>query len=169
MGERPNGAWSGRRLLGIYLNDHLAGATGGVELVRRIARVHRDAPFGPVLAELADEVAQDRATLVRLMRQLDVPPQRVKVCLGWLGEKAGRMKFNSRLVSRSPLSDVLELEMMRLGVEGKTSGWRTLRALADTDERLDAELLDELLGRAERQAEILETLRTSRSIDVFTA
>jgi hypothetical protein len=29
---------SGHDLLGIYLNDHLAGATGGTELARRVAR-----------------------------------------------------------------------------------------------------------------------------------
>jgi len=28
---------SGHDLLGIYLNDHLAGATGGAELARRVA------------------------------------------------------------------------------------------------------------------------------------
>lgn len=33
--------------------------------------------------------------------------------------------------------------MLRLGVEGKATGWRTLRAQADTDARLDAEQLDD--------------------------
>jgi hypothetical protein len=32
---------SGHDLLGIYLNDHLAGATGGLELARRVAGSHR--------------------------------------------------------------------------------------------------------------------------------
>jgi hypothetical protein len=34
---------SGHDLLGIYLNDHLAGATGGLELARRMAASHPDA------------------------------------------------------------------------------------------------------------------------------
>jgi hypothetical protein len=49
--------------------------------------------------------------------------------------------------------------MMRLGVEGKAAGWRTLRTLADRDHRLDAQQLDELLRRARSQSEILEDLR----------
>jgi hypothetical protein len=49
--------------------------------------------------------------------------------------------------------------MLRLGVEGKAAGWRTLRALAETDKRLDPGRLDELISRARRQADLLEELR----------
>jgi hypothetical protein len=55
----------------------------------------------------------------------------------WIGEKAGRVKLNGRLIARSPLSDLEELELFRLGVESKAAGWRTLRTPADTDRRLD--------------------------------
>ena len=46
--------------------------------------------------------------------------------------------------------------MLRLGVEGKAAGWRTLRTLADTDRRLDAGHLDELISRASSQSAQLE-------------
>ena len=49
--------------------------------------------------------------------------------------------------------------MLRLGVEGKAAGWRTLRVLADTDQRLEPARLDELIARARRQADLLEDLR----------
>ena len=76
-----------------------------------------------------------------------------------MGEKAGRLKFNGRILSRSTLSDLEELELLRLGVEGKAAGWRTLRTLAGTDARLDADQLDELISRASSQADQLEELR----------
>jgi hypothetical protein len=76
-----------------------------------------------------------------------------------LGEKAGRLKFNGRLLARSPLSDLEELELLRLGVEGKAAGWRTLRILAGTDPRLDAGRLNELISRARSRADQLEELR----------
>jgi hypothetical protein len=154
-------------LLQIYLNDHLAGATGGVELLRRAARNHRGDTMGPRLAELAVEVAEDLATLRQIMEDLQVPIQRYKPALGWLAEKVGRLKPNGRLMSRSPLSDVMELEIMRLGVEGKVSCWRTLRALADSDSRLAADRLDALHRRAEEQAERLEGLRTAAAASTF--
>ncbi|GAA4993292.1 hypothetical protein [Actinopolymorpha pittospori] len=151
--------------LHIYLNDHLAGATGGVELLRRAARVHQGDGMGPELSRLAKEVSEDRATLIQMMKDLGVPVRRHKAALGWLGEKVGRLKPNGRLISRSPVSDVLELELMRLGVEGKVSCWRTLRVLADG--KLDHTRLDDLIRRGAQQAETLEKLRTATAADVF--
>ncbi len=150
---------TGQGLLGIYLNDHLAGATGGVELARRVAAVRRPEEAGDALWRFAAEVAADRAALLEIMGVLGVPVRAYKVCAGWVGEKAGRLKLNGRLLSRSPLSGLEELEMMRLGVTGKAAGWRTLRLLADTDVRLDCGRLDELIARADSQLELLEDLR----------
>lgn len=149
----------GYRILGIYLNDHLAGATAGTELAHRVARSHGEHGQDAQLQRLAVEVAQDRAALIRMMKALGVPIRAYKVCAAWVGEKAGRVKFNGRLLARSPLSDLEELELLRLGVEGKAAGWRTLRTLADTDKRLDPGHLDELMSRARRQADLLEELR----------
>lgn len=151
--------------LQIYLNDHLAGATGGVELLRRVARVHQSDAMGPELSRLAREVSEDRASLMQIMKDLGVPVQRHMAAMGWVGEKVGRLKPNGRLISRSPVSDVLELELMLLGVEGKASCWRTLRVLADG--KLDAIRLDDLIQRATRQSETLERLRASTAADVF--
>jgi hypothetical protein len=150
---------SGHNLLGIYLNDHLAGATAGAELARRAAASAQHEGNGDVLRGLADEIAQDRAALLDFMAKLHVPVRAYKVYAAWIGEKAGRLKFNGYLLSRSPLSRLEELEIMRLGVEGKAAGWRTLRSLAETDHRLEAARLDELIARARRQSEVLEDLR----------
>lgn len=147
--------------LAIYLNDHLLGATGGVELSRRMAKTQSGSGHGhgEVLETLASEIAQDRESLIRLMRRLGVPVRRYKIYLGWVGEKAGRLKPNGRLVRRAGLSTVVELEAMRLGVEAKCLLWRTLLAVADQDPRLDADELEELRDRAQRQIDTLESLR----------
>ena len=156
-------------LLGIYLNDHLAGATAGTELAHRTARSHRDGKNGGTLRRLAAEVAQDRAALLDIMGALGIKVRRYKVGAAWIGEKAGRLKFNGRLFASSPLSNLEELEMLRLGVEGKAAGWRTLRTLADTDTRLDPGRLDELISRAGRQADLLEDLRIGAADQVTRA
>ncbi|MGH3211726.1 MAG: hypothetical protein ACRDNO_28610 [Trebonia sp.] len=58
-------------LLGIYLNDHLAGAITGTGLARRMA-----APAEPgteraaTLSRLASEITGDRAALLRIMTTL---------------------------------------------------------------------------------------------------
>jgi hypothetical protein len=150
---------SGHSLLGIYLNDHLAGATGGVQLARRLARAHQDSADGESLRRLAAEIAKDRAALLSVMAVLSIPVRGYKVFAAVIGEKAARLKLNGYLTGRSPLSSLIELEMLRLGVEGKAAGWRTLRALADRDDRLDAARLDELIARAQSQGDVLEELR----------
>jgi hypothetical protein len=159
---------SGYGLLGIYLNDHLAGATAGTELARRIAASHGRSAVGGPLHQLAAEVAQDRAALQDIMGALGVPVRGYKVYAAWVGEKAGRLKFNGHLLTKSPLSYLEELEMMRLGVEGKAAGWRTLRVLAGSDKRLDAARLDDLIARAQRQSDVLEELRVGAAGQVIT-
>lgn len=155
--------------LGIYLNDHLAGATAGLELARRVARAGQVPAPQPDLRRFAGEVAEDREALLRIMGALNVPVRSYKVWAAWAGEKAGRLKFNGHLTTRSPLSNLLELELMRLGVEGKAAGWRTLRELAGRDARLDAGELDELISRAHSQSGFLEEARVRAAQQVIAA
>jgi hypothetical protein len=160
--SREDTSATDRTLLGIYLNDHLAGATAGAERARHLARTLRgSASAGAVEAveAVAKEIVEDRATLLALMKRLGVPVRRYKVCAGWTSEKAGRLKSNGRLVRRSPLSTLLELELLRIGVEGKAACWQALRRLTDVEEPLDPALLDGLLARARRQQDTLEELR----------
>lgn len=145
--------------LAIYLNDHLLGATGGVDLARRLANAHTATEHAGELARLADEVAEDRIALVRIMGRLGVTANPVRMALGWFGEKLARLKTNGRLLSRSPLSSLLELEAMALGVEGKAAGWRSLRAVAQQDDRIDPAEIDRLINRADAQRDLLEGLR----------
>ncbi|MEU3892056.1 hypothetical protein [Streptomyces sp. NPDC029041] len=152
-------------LLGIYLNDHLAGATAGTARVRHLLRSCGGSALADALAPVADEIAEDRTTLLRLMRRLDVPVRRYKVYAGRAAEQVGRLKGNGSLVRRSPLSTLWELEALALGVEGKLAGWETLRDLAATDERLDRRQLDGLIERARRQHATLEALR-HRQVEV---
>ncbi|WP_324615890.1 hypothetical protein [Streptomyces sp. WM6372] len=134
-----------------------------------MARNHRGTPAGPPLAELAEQITEDRESLREIMTALDVPAQWSRVVMGRLAEKAGRAKLNGRLVRRSPLSDVLELEAMRLGVEGKASLWRSLSTLAGASSGLDPAAVDRLLDRARRQAAVLEGLRVDAAGRTFTA
>ena len=152
-------AGSRAELIGIYLNDHLAGATAGTELAHRMARSHDEVADRATLQRLAGEINADRRALLEIMALLGVPVRHYKTAAAWLGERAGRLKFNGRLRTRSPLSGLEELELLRLGVEGKAAGWRTVRELAGSEPRLSEAWLDELLTRARAQADLLEDLR----------
>lgn len=147
-----------QRRLDIFLNDHLAGGTAGAELARRMFHEHGDSPYGDELRTLAAEIEQDRQALLRLLADLGVSVKRYKLYGAWLGEKVGRVKPNGRLLRRSGLSLLVELEALRLGTQGKALLWRALLAAAPQDARLDRGRLDQLLHRARQQSETLDSL-----------
>ena len=155
-------------LLGVYLNDHLAGSTAGMGLARRmVASADPESERATVLNSLATEITADRSALLRIMAALGIQVHGYKVFAAWAGEKAGLAKLNGHLLTRSPLSDLEETEILLLGVIGKAAMWRTLRTLADRDSRLDAARLDDLIARADHQAGVLESLRSSAGERAF--
>jgi len=151
--------------LAIYLNDHLAGATVGVELSRRLARQNQDNEYSGVLERLASELAEDRGALLELMGRLAIGRDRLKLALAWSGEKAGRLKLNGSIVSYSPLSRLEELELLALGVQGKLAMWQALNALGDS--HLGGTDLDGLITRARSQVRRLERLRHRAAEEAF--
>ncbi|MEJ7795465.1 MAG: hypothetical protein WKF50_07930, partial [Nocardioides sp.] len=87
--------------LHVHLRNHWAAAWGGVDLAERIARRHRDGGVGPDLAEIASEIRQDRDSLREVMRAVGARPGVVLPVLVRVGERAGRLKLNGHLVTRS--------------------------------------------------------------------
>jgi hypothetical protein len=125
--------------LSIYLNDHLSGATAGVELARRVAP-----------GELADEIDEDRGVLLEVMQRLSVGRDRARIALGWGTEKVLRLKPGGRFV---------DLETLSLGVEGKLALWVALHHAYGDDPRLRGVDLDALSARARSQRRRIEQLR----------
>src|SRR4051794_40559667 len=139
-------------LLATYLNDHLAGATAGRELARRSASSNRGRErYGAPTELLAGEIEEDRVSLLEVMDALGVRVDRAKVAAAWSAEKLGRLKPNGRLLSYSPLSRLIELEGLTLGITGKLSLWEALSEVAAEDARLDLAELKKLSERADRQ------------------
>jgi hypothetical protein len=141
----------------VYLNDHLAGSTAIVELVRRAAREHDGTELGGFLTRLGAEISQDRQALRRVMDAAGARPHFAKILAAWTAEKVGRLKLNGRLTGRSPLSPFIELETVEVGIYGKLLLWQALR-----DRRppgAGAVDLDELIARAQRQLEQVERHR----------
>lgn len=151
------------RYLPIYLNDHLAGATVGLELARRAARENAGTEVGALLSELVTEIGQDRETLLQLMSRLDIAPSRAKIAAAWTAEKLGRLKLNGQLRGYSPLSRLVELEGLATGIEGKRALWLALGELADP--RLAGTDFDTLAERARSQRERLEPHRLAAARD----
>lgn len=146
-----------RGLLRTYLADHLAGATGGAARFRRMADAYADTPLGPDLRRIADEVTTEREWLIETAHRLDVQPSMTKRVLVAVGERVGRLKPNGRVAQASPLSAVLELDIMRGAVVGKRGLWETLELWAD-ELGLERAPLQRLIEQADEQAGTLTRL-----------
>jgi len=118
-----------RELLRLYLADHRAGSVGGISLARRMASSeHRHASQVKVLE---GELNESQHGLDRIMSLVGAQRSAVKDAVAAAGERLGRLKSNGRFVRRSPLSDVVELELLACGLAGQRQLWRALSNLGD--------------------------------------
>ncbi len=150
-----------RKLLGIYLNDHLAGSTAGVELARRAAGSNEGNELRSVPGRCSPGRSRRTATSLKdIMRRLEYGEDIPKKVGAWTFEKIGRLKPNGQLTGYSPLSRVVELEGLALGITGKLALWKSLQEIVDEEPRLDAAELARL-ARA-RRAPAATTSRSHR-------
>lgn len=137
-------------LLELYLSDHLTGATAGVNRIERMAADYVDTPVYADLASLADEIHADRELLRNIIDDLGFPRKPYRQAAAWAAERAGRLKLNGRVVQRSPMTLLLEAELMRSAVAGKKGVWQTLREHAP-QLGLDPEVFGRLVEASDRQ------------------
>jgi len=156
-------------LLHSYVNDHLAGATAGRDMFRRVAAAFEGTDHGRALAELAVEVDEDRDAQLQMMTELGIEPSTPLAIAGQVAEKLGRLKPNATAWRRSPLTDVVEIEGLRVAVAGKAAGWEALLAATVVEPRLSRVRLEELLARARDQAERLRTLHLQVARERFVS
>ena len=155
------------KLLRIFMQDHLAASTAGLELARRAYGANRGTTYGDALSRVADEIEEDRRTLADMLTDLGFKPDRVKILGAWTGEKVGRLKLNGQLKGYSPLSRVEELEALIAGINAKLSLWRIVLEVAKEEPRLDADRIQRMIERGEEQLETVEDLRTRAARAAF--
>jgi hypothetical protein len=99
------------------------------------------------------------------MELLGVKPNPVKDAAGWTAEKFGRLKPNNSLLSYSPLSRVIELEGLVIGITGKLALWEALQT--SVGDRLGGIDFSELGGRARDQRDRVAELRLKAVAEAF--
>ncbi len=155
------------RLLSIYLNDHFAGSVAGVALARRCLSNNQRSELGTFLQGLVAEIADDQAALSQLMDELSMPRSKAKIAAAWTAERIGRLKLNGRFAGYSPLSRLVELEGLSVGIEGKRLLWLVLAQVRETDQRLLQRDFEALAERARTQREKLEPHRQAAAVEAL--
>jgi len=91
------------------------------------------------------------------MEELGIGRDRLKASAACAAEKLGRLKPNGQLRGYSPLSRVVELEGLYLGISGKSRLWKALESTAA--ERVPELDFAQLGERADRQRAEVEQLQ----------
>lgn len=146
------------RLLTIYLTNHLTAATGVVQRLGEMESSYRDLSIHDDIAHLARAIAGETERLRELVRELGLSPRRHHQALAKAGELVGRLKLNGRIVSRSPLTPLLEMELLRTGVTGKMSLWQVLQGHS-AELGLDRAELEHLEQQAAEQLDVIQRCR----------
>ncbi len=154
------------KLLGLYMSDHLTGATAGLSRIERMAEAFADTPVSADIARVSAEIRQERDFLQGLMGDLGVRQRPHRQAAAWLAEHAGRLKLNGRIFQRSPMTMVLEAELMRAAILGKLGGWQSLEELAP-DLGLDPERFVKLGDQARSQIDALSRVHEHARRNAF--
>jgi hypothetical protein len=148
-----------------YLNDHLAGSVGAIELIAHWAKLYQGKPLGAFFTDLESEIRADQDRLRDLMRCLGVEESKVRQAGAWAAEKLGLARFVIAGDEPGGLGLVLVLEGLIMGITGKQLLWRAL----DAANLPKAEGFDfkELQRRAEEQIERIEAERIQAARRAF--
>jgi hypothetical protein len=143
--------------LSVYLQDHLAGAIFGVELVEALEHDHGSTELGREAAVWKSEITADQHKLREIADRVGATPGTMKEVISWISEKATRLKL--RRQSHSDVGTFETLETLALGILGKEKLWRALKTAAVSDEPLFGIDFAELEQRARDQHRSVEAFR----------
>lgn len=155
--------------LGTYLNNHLGGASAGVEMARTLQESAKGEPDAELLGPIAADVEQDLETLRGLVEMLGGTQSRVRQAAGWVAEKAQRLGVAAPVTGHPHLTRLLQAETLALGVEGKLALWLALSEVVSAHPRLADVDLPTLVERAHDQHRRLEAVRLAAARRAFAA
>ena len=156
--------------LASYLNDHLAGSVGALELFDRLVETQEGKPLQGFFRELRSDIESDQKKLEELIRSLGAEESAVRKAGAWLAEKLSRPKMPlSGDGSEGELGLFLALEALALGITGKRFLWRALETASQGTPPLASLDYTELERRALDQGERVEAKRLELARRVLKA
>jgi hypothetical protein len=153
--------------LSSYLNDHLAGSVGALELLDRLIDDNSGKPLERFFRDLRNEIDTDQETLKELIAKLGEKESTVRKAGAWIVEKLSRAKIQLSETREGELGLFLALEGLALGINGKRSLWRALAAASETAPHVRGPDYATLEKRAVEQHDRVETKRLEVARGVF--
>jgi hypothetical protein len=145
-----------------YLNDHLAGSVGALELIGHCTQLYKGKRLGAFFTKMEAQIGADQDILRDLMCRLDIEESKLRQAGAWAGEKLCRALLTIAGNQPDGLGALLALEGLIMGVTGKEALWRALSAA--NLPKLEKFDFAELQHRAEEQIKYAEAeqMRSAR-------
>jgi len=153
--------------LSSYLNDHLAGSVGALELLDRLIDTYKGKPLERFFTDLHNEIDADQETLRKLIANLGEDESTVRKAGAWMLEKFSRGKIQLSVKGENEMGLFLALEGLALGIYGKRLLWCGLATASETVSRLRGPDYETLEKRAMEQFERVEAKRLEVAREVF--
>jgi hypothetical protein len=145
--------------LSVYLNDHFAGGSAALELLRHLERTHTGTAVAQAASALHADGSDDHGQLEQIMRSAGVTPGVVRRAAALLGEKVAELKSRVDDPAGGALRLLETLEALSLGIEGKHALWTGLASVAADVPALRGVDFSRLTERAQDQRARVERLR----------
>ena len=155
--------------LTIYLNDHLAGSVGALELVDHLIETYRGKPLEQFFKDLRDEIDADQSTLEKLIETLGAKESAMRKAGAWVAERLSRAKIRLSDSQEGQMGLLHALEGLVLGITGKRGLWDALAAAAETMPELRELDYARLENRAIEQRDRIEAKRLEVARQVFSS
>ena len=152
-----------------YLNDHLAGSVGALELLDRLIETYKGKPLEQFFYDLRNEIDQDQDILEDLIEKIGKEESAVRKAGAWVAEKFSRAKIRLSDSEEGQMGLFNALEGLVLGINGKRGLWTALAAAADTMPQLRELDYGRLIKRAANQGDRVEAKRLEVARDVFSS
>lgn len=115
--------------LATYLNDHLAGSVGAIELLSDLIETTPQEGRKQEMISLQGEIVADQDLLKRILESTPSDESTLKKAGAWMAQKLARAKLRLTESADSGLGEVEAFEILSLGIEGKRGLWKALAEL----------------------------------------
>jgi hypothetical protein len=112
-----------------YLNDHLAGSVGALDLIERMIKTYGNQPIAQFCRQMRDEIHADQDELRKMMAGLGIKESSLRKAGALVAEKLSRTKLQLKGEETGDLGVLQALEGLVLGIKGKEALWRALGAV----------------------------------------
>jgi hypothetical protein len=150
-----------------YLNDHLAGSVGALELLDRLVKTYEGKPLERFFMDLRGDIQEDQKKLEELIHKLGEEESAVRKAGAWILEKLSRAKIRLSESEEGDMGLFLALEALALGITGKRALWRALASVSEMVPSLARLDYAELETRATEQTGRVEAKRIEFARTVF--